>query len=464
MSGDNGLRFRKRVVATMVVFFMLAGPLPAYAAAMKEKPALPVEIVADELYFSDRTGELFAKGNLVVSQGSTQLFADMMRGNEKQTELWVDGKVRYMEPLSDMNGKKMYYNYGSRFGSIANIQGKCGDDFISGDKVDFQQGKYTVYGAATTGCPAKGVPDYRVTARKVVIWPNDKMVAYDAKVWLKNTVIYSTPRYKRSLKKNEEDDEFPRFGYQDTDGFWISQRFSYALSDNVSAYADIAYYTKLGFRPTFGVIDQEKNYTMKITTGRFRDDNSNWIRKEPEFRFDLYPQPIGKLPMKYTMGVVVGQWIDDIKSSWHQDYNLYVRHDPIYFDKDKSWQLDLGTGFQHIRESYDASQQNVFRYNAQLTKKLSPTLTVWTGYNYLDNNNTSFTYGRADVAREGIAGISWKVNKRTTISYYTSYDFANSRVYENYYRIKQNFHCWETDITYRSVKKELIWTVNIARW
>ena len=108
MIGDNGLRFRKRVVETMVVFLMLTGPLPAYAAAMKDKPALPVEIVADELYFSDRTGELFAKGNLVVSQGSTQLFADMMRGNEKQTELWVDGKVRYMEPLSDMNGKKMY--------------------------------------------------------------------------------------------------------------------------------------------------------------------------------------------------------------------------------------------------------------------------------------------------------------------------------------------------------------------
>ena len=445
---------------------VLTGPMTLQAAPKKKDslPPQPISITADELYFSDKTGEMFAQGNVVVTQGKSQIFADIMRGNEQQTELWVDGKSRFVEPLSDVTGMKIRYNYGAKFGAMMDIKGKCGDDFISGDRVDIQPGKYTVYGATTTGCPAKGTPDYRITARKIEIWPNEKFIAHDAKVWIKNTVIYATPRYKKSLKKQDEEDEFPRFGYQDSDGFWISQRFSYALNDNVAAYADIAYYTKYGFRPTFGIVDQEENYTMRLTTGRFRDDNSNWIRKEPEFRFDLYPQTVGRLPLKYTMGVVIGQWTDDVKTSWHQDYHMYLQHDPIFLDGNKSWRLDLGTGFQHVRESVDASYQNVFRYNARLLKKLSPALTAWTAYNYMSNNNTSFSYGKTDVAREGILGLSWKINNRTTISYYTSYDFANSQTYDNYYSLKQNFHCWETTLTYRSIKKELIWLVNIARW
>lgn len=460
------MKVAKRVAGFVIGVLFLTWTLPTQAGPKKKDslPPQPIAITADELYFSDKTGEMFAKGNVVITQGKNRINADFLRGNEHQAELWGDGPARFREPLSDVTGMNFRYNYSDKHGVMQAIRGKCGDDYISADKVSFQQGQYTVYGAATTGCPTKGTPDYRVTARKMVIWPNDKVIAYDAKLWIKDTVIFSTPRYKRSLKRRDDDDEFPRFGYQDPDGFWISQRLSYALSNSMSAYTDLTYYPKLGFRPTFGLVDQEDDYTMRLTTGRFRDDNNNWIRKEPEFRFDLFAQPLGKLPLKYTFGAIIGQWTDDVKTSWHQEYNLYLRHDPIHLDTAKTWQLNLGAGFQHIRESVDSTSQNVFRYNARLSKKLSPSLTTWTAYNFTGNNNTAFAYGKTDVAREGILGLAWRINNRTTLSYYTSYDFANSRVYDNYYVLRQNFHCWEAEFTYRSVKKELLITFNIVRW
>lgn len=449
----------------LCILLLLTGSLSTQAAQKDKlnKPPQPVEIVADEMYFSDATGELFAKGNVVITQDKSKIYADIMRGNDKQTEVWVDGKARLIEPRTDITGVKIHYNYGQQFGTIQQVKGKCGDDFVSGSKIHFENGKYTAYNATTTGCPAVK-PDYKVTARKVEIWPGDKMIAYDAQVWIKDTIIYSTPRYKRSLRKDDNEDEFPHFGYYDTDGFWVSQRFSYALSDNVSAFADLAYYTRSGFRPTFGVTDQEKNYAMRLIAGRSHDDNNNWISKEPEFRFDLHRQYLGKLPVSYTLSAVIGQWKDDLKTSWHQDYNLYFRHDPIFLDRQKTWIVNLGTGFQNVRESYDGSNRNVFRYNAALTKKLSPSLTAWTAYNFTNNNNSAFAYNRVDVGQEGVLGLSWRVDNRTTVSYYTSYDMAKNRTYENYYRVKHSFHCWETDIIYRAVKKELIWTVAVARW
>ena len=439
-------------------------PLQAAPSKKAKKPPQPITITADELYFSDKTGEMFGKGNVVISQEKSKITADFVRGDHSQTEFWVDGPMRFTEPLTDLRGVKLRYNYGAKYGVIRDINGKCGDDFVSGQKASVENGKITVYQASATGCPAKTTPEYRVTARKVEIWPGDKMIAYDAKIWIKNTVIYSTPRYKRSLKKRDQEDEFPRFGYEDPDGYWISQRFSYAFNDRVTSFVDLKYYTKAGFRPNFGIIDQENDYLMQLVVGRYRDDNSNWITKEPEFRFELYPRPLGKLPLRYQAKVVYGQWTDPNKSSWHQSYSAYLSHNPIYFDKARTWTLNLGTGYEYVRESYDGSSQNVFRFNASIAKALSPRLVAYTAYNYTGNNNSTFAYNRADVAQEGIVGLSWQMHNRTRLSYYMSYDLANSRVYDHYYIIQQNFRCWDSTLTYRGIKKELTWTFTVAKW
>lgn len=461
------MKASKFIAGVLIVAVMSVGALPAEAASRKKtekKPPQPIEIVADEMYFSDNTGELFAQGNVVITQDKSKIYADVVRGNDKQTELWVDGKARLIEPKTDLVGIKIHYNYGLTFGSMQEIKGKCGNDLITGKRARIEKGKYTVYDATMTACPTKGTPDYRTTARKVVIWPEDKLIAYDAKLWIKNLVVYATPRYKRSLKKDEKDDEFPSFGYADKDGFYISQTFNYPASDDLSAYLNATYYTAAGFKPSFGFKQQLSGGRIEGIYGEFRDGNGNWIKKEPELVWNLDARKIGSLPINYYATATYGKWTDTVKSSWHQDYNLYFYRDPIYFDKEKSWALTMGTGIQHVRESYDNSYQNIYRYNVGISKKISPTFTTWIGYNFTNNNNSAFAYNKIEVAQEGVVGLSWKINNRTTLSYSTSYDLANSRAYENYYTVNHSFHCWEMNLTYRAVKQEFIWTVNIVRW
>ena len=456
-----------KFLAGLLLVTLLLTSAPVTEAAPKKKttkPPQPITVEADELYFSDKTGELFAKGNVVITQDLSKIYTELMRGNDKETEIWTDNVTRLQEPLSDVTGMKIRYNYGLKFGTMQDIKGKCGDDFITGKKIHFEDGKYTAYEASTTGCKTQGQPDYRVTARKVVIWPNDKMIAYDAKVWVKNMVIYATPRYKRSLKKTDNDNEFPSLGYQDPDGYWINQRLSYALTDNISAYTDLTYYTVAGFKPTFGLVDQEKNYTMRVVQGDFRDANSNWVRKSPEFRFDLYPQTVGKLPWSYTFSAVVGNWTDTVKTSWHQDYTLYFTRQPIYFDKKKTWTWTNGFGLEEVLESYNNTSQNMIRYNTAVSKAVNPWLAVWTGFNYTGNNNSAFTYNKPEVSSEWVNGIFVKLNPKIGFSYVNSFDLYYGRTYENYYTAYFNLHCWDTYVQYQEKKARWIWNVTVVRF
>ena len=114
----------KLLAGLLVLFLLLAGQTPVQAAKKKKpKPPQPIEIVADELYFSDKTGELYARGNVVITQDKSRITAEIMRGNDKQTEIWVDGKARMTEPMTDITGMKIEYNYGYQFGTMQDVTG-----------------------------------------------------------------------------------------------------------------------------------------------------------------------------------------------------------------------------------------------------------------------------------------------------------------------------------------------------
>ena len=473
----------KVLVGVLCIALLAPGTLPAQAAAKdkKKKPAQPIEIVADEMYFSDKTGELFAKGNVVITQDKSKIYADIMRGNDKQTEVWIDDKARLVEknPESntDVTGIKIRYNYGNQFGTMQDVKGKCGDDFIAGSKVHFEGGKITAYDASTTGCPAKRTPDYRVTARKVEIWPEDKMIASDAKVWIGNTVIYSTPRYVRSLKKDSRDTEYPSFGYRDPDGYWIKQHLNYALTENLTFSTDLIYYTNTGFKPTFDLVQSQKDYTVGLSYGDYSSSLSspnqmfggvnnsvNWVKKAPEFRFDWLAKPVGSLPWKYAFSALYGKWIDSAKESWHQDYTLYFTRNPIYFDKEKSWTWGNGFGVEQVRESFDGSVQNILRYNTSLSKRLSPKVIVWTAYNFTNNTQTAFTYNSVNVGQEWVNGIYVQLDRLTGFSYVNSYNLSNGQTYENYYTLYRNLHCWNTYIQYQEKAKRWVWDLTVLRF
>ena len=448
------------ILALMLLFTNYA-PVEA-AKKKKAKPPQPIEIVADEMYFSDKTGELFAKGNVVITQDKSKILADIIRGNDKETEVWVDGPARLIEPLTNVTGMKIRYNYGSQFGFMRDVKGKCGNDFISGKNVHFEEGKVTAYDASSTSCPAKGTPDHRITARKLVIWPGEKMIAYDAKIWIKNFVIYSTPRYSRSLKDDET--EFPSIGYEDPDGYFIKQRLNYALSDNITAYTDLTYYTRAGFKPDFGIADEEDDYRIRVITGHFKDSNNRRVRKEPEFEFHWKQKSIGKLPWNYYFTATYGKWKDDDKTSWHQDYILYFPRNPIHLDKKKTWTWFNGFGFEQIQDSYNGSNQNITRFNTMLHKRINSWLTAWVAYNYTSNNSSVFSYNHVDVTNELVRGIHIQLTPKTGLSFVNSYDTLHNRTYENYITLHQNLHCWNTSLEYRTEAKQWRWDLVVVRF
>ncbi len=449
------------IMALLIVFGAPSGQVRAATSQPAATSQVPITIEADDLTFSEETGDIVAKGQVVITNQGQRVEASQINGNTKLNEIWINDQANFSQPDAKLSGSHTVYNYKLKTGSMEDIKGKIGHKYVAGGQISMQPDQFVINNGSTTNCPAK-VPDYHISADKIEIWPDDHMVAYNAKFWIGDKVIFSLPKYRQSLKKGEDSMAFPRIGYDNDDGISIKQHIEYPFDNKLSAYVNLDYYSQAEFKPSVGLIQREKNYSLDLTQGHFRDNDSNWIKKEPELKFSYYPNQLGSLPVHYTFTAIYGKWIDDDKSSWHQDYSLYFTHDPIKLNG--STNLYLGAGLQHVRESYDNSTTTNLKYDATIDKKWSERFSTWAGYHYNQNNPELFEYDTDEINRELAAGFTYKIDRMNTIGISQSYDMDTDRLADVDYVWYRNLHCWEAKLTYRAKRDQIKFDVSTIKW
>lgn len=435
-------------------------------AVKKTAVAEPIVFEGDDISYDEATGNVYAKGNVKIKQKTAEVTSDEMKGNTQTADVWVDGKAHIVQterPMLDLNGYTTHYNYQKRQGTMDKMIGKADERYVQGEKIEFFPDEIIIYNGTMTKCPAKK-PDYHMSASKIEIWPNQKMIAHNAKFWVRDTVIYSTKRYETEIGDNAKDNAFPKIGYNSDDGVYLKQRFERQLNDDLAAFANIGYYSKHDFKNEYGLVWQQPQYYVVAEIGDFQDDDDNWVKKEPNFRFSYPTRKIGATPYNYRFDAEYGKWSDDYKTSWHQDYELYFSRDPIKLSN--SLKLYLGAGYEIIKESYDKSKINTLKYDATLYQTLSPKLSVWTGYHYTKNEVgvALFNYDAADVGKELASGISYRFDDKNTVVIAQSYDIENSRIADMDYTWYRDLHCWKASLTYREKRDEWKFKVDVAHW
>lgn len=461
------MRIKKIMCCASVIMLVSAISVTGQAADKQKdksndsnKDKAPIVIEADKLSFSDATGDLFAEGNVVLKKNTETILSDHMHGNTKQTEVWIDGKATLQQPGTEIIGTGTHYNYTSRIGSMQKVIGTVGKGYISGGNMEFSPVKLVAHDGTITGCPAI-VPDYHISAEKIEIWPGDKMIAYNAKFWLGNTVIFSLSKYQTSLIKNEGESAFPRIGFSSSNGFTISQYLEYPMADKLAIFGDLKYYSKHGFEPTFGLISRQTNYTLKLSQGKEQNGDNEWIKKEPEFMFKMEPKRFGHVIGDFT--ATSGKWTEGAITGTRQDYKMYFSHDPIKLGSKIT--LTVGTGLEKIYYGYNKSTNDIWSVNTTVTAKPNDRLDTWVGYSYHNQSGTSvYEYDKIDTDRELSSGFMYKVDKMNAVGVKMKYDVDLEKVKDVDYTWQRNLHCLEADITYRAKRDEWRFKVSTSKW
>lgn len=221
---------------------------------------LPTAFEGDDLTYDQNTGAFEAKGHVKITRLDNSRFtSDLVTGNTKTQDVVVNGKAHVIQmapaqPSLNLDGYKTNYNYGKKTGTMEDASGKVDHQYVTGKRFEFYPDEVVIYDGTATKCSAKK-PDYHLSADKIEIWPNKKMIMHHVKFWIGHVMLYRRNLYEVDLTpgaKNQAE-AYPRVGYDSDNGIWIRKNESYPLAKNVTFNPEILYTGHFGLRNSANV-------------------------------------------------------------------------------------------------------------------------------------------------------------------------------------------------------------------
>ena len=416
--------------------------------------AMPITLLGEHAVYDQVSGDFHAEGNVKVSQGGQDIYTTRVKGNMKTGDIWLLEGGTLVEEGAETNAEWAYYNFNSKTGELKKLSGKNGKDY-------FKAPHGTVYpdrmildeGGSTTRCPAVKNPScMEIKAKTFEIYPGEKMIARDVQVWVRGKHIYSRDVWENDLTDNNKERLMPHVGFKDSDkGAYINLSYERPLSDKTTAYADLNYYTKDGYKPLYGLRHNERNFVLTFENGWFEDDDA-WVKKQTDLRFDYKPHHFSdKLPLSYSFYAEHGLWKneDTGERSWHTEYGAFLNHDRIYLFNSPNTTLDMTIGKKWTHESKTGDTESTNVYYATLGQKLSDKWNTWVGWYKEDFTTRLFTYDQPDMQTELRNGLSYKMDDKNIFTIVNRYDLDRNTNYETDYRWTHRFCCWQVSLEYQ---------------
>ena len=419
---------------------------------------VPTAFEGEELTYDQNTGEFTAVGKVhIIQLDNHQFDSEMIRGNTIDQEIEIPEKSHMLQltdnmPRVTLDGYHTFYNYGTKSGTMENASGKVDHQYVSGKRFEFYPDHVIIYDGTTTKCSAK-VPDYHLSAEKITIWPNDRMILDNVKYWVKDKIIYTRDRVVQNLGPDAKGPDYPRMGYNSKSGVWLAQDFNYNLARNVNAKLHLFASSKQHVRPYADVTWENAHSTYILTYGYQEDNDNNWIKKEPSFIY-RYGDRIGNLPLSYGLEYEIGRWSNNGITSTHSKYTLGLAHDMIVFDP--SWYLFLGTSFSVTRESANDSTVRGWNVDTTLLKYFDDTWAAYLGYYYASSNkeNALFAYGLRSYDRKMETGLSYRMDDKNRFVVGFAFDLTSRRLRDIDYYWFHDIHCSQLVLRYRAKRRE----------
>jgi LPS-assembly protein len=185
-----------RTYCLLVPLFFILFPLSAFS----DDKMIPVIIDSDEITYLQQEGQVVARGNVVMKYKEVTLYCQEAYYNANTNIAEIKGDAKIEKDKTTLYGKDFIYDFNTYNAKAEEI--RISDPPIYGaSKTGSKLGKdeYILKNGYATTCDLEK-PHYRLTAKKVVVYPGEKVVARNMVFKVGNFPLAFFPYFSQSLK------------------------------------------------------------------------------------------------------------------------------------------------------------------------------------------------------------------------------------------------------------------------
>jgi len=460
------MKRKDKLLVPLFVFLCIL--ILAFPVLAQEKESNPITIDGDKISYDSESGEFSAYGNVKAQQQNMSLTADGLEGNMSTKDMHAFGNVFWQKDKDHFQGSEVFYNYNTQVGLLEKGQGTIDNYSIKTAWMEKGPSKATLLDSSFTGCTAERIKCYEIRAKKMVIYPGQKLVAYDASFYIRGKKIFTLKKYTTSLKKKKKQDEagVPKIGYNSTNGLYLSYNHYLTISNDErdSSFIDFHYYSKSGVHLKYQADRENTKDHWTLIAGKDFDKDKLELETLPEIAWTKKTEQIPHTSLYYNLGADIGYFVQDEKnaSAWRTMANVNISNAPISLSKRTT--LNLGTGYQKSWYG-DNNRLGVFNTSIGINQSLGQRgSTSMTYVHRKISGQTPFNFDSPGDANVLYNTFSYQVDRMWRVGISTEYNLDAKKFNDIDYTLVRNMHCFESSFTWREKRKEFRWSVDLVQF
>ncbi|MCK8827531.1 hypothetical protein MWH25_07220 [Natroniella acetigena] len=216
----------------LIILALVVAIQPSYAA---ENTPFTID-ATDYIIFDEQKGIIEAAGDVVIELKPDSIRADQIQIDLNAEIIRAKGNIVLKTEEREMTGEALEYDYRKEEGQVFDSEMEEGQLSFFGEVINIKEDELLLEETYLTSCN-KDKPHYRLTAEKITVYPEEKLVAEGTYLWINERRVMPLPRYKQSLKEGEEDKHTipqPQVGYSEADGLYVGIDYHHFINQDFS--------------------------------------------------------------------------------------------------------------------------------------------------------------------------------------------------------------------------------------
>ncbi len=166
---------------------------------LKMKPGQSIIVDGDSVEFFEEQGKIVAEGNVSITYGDIRLTCDRIEVDSKAQKALCEGNVRVEQPEGVLTGDNIWYDFKKREGQIISGEVKAYPWFGRADETaQVAENEYLLRNGYISTCELEE-PHYRIKAQEIRVFPNDKVIAKNAFMYIGKVPVLWFPYYYQPI-------------------------------------------------------------------------------------------------------------------------------------------------------------------------------------------------------------------------------------------------------------------------
>ncbi|MFH1037597.1 MAG: LptA/OstA family protein [PVC group bacterium] len=251
----------------------IPGPAPAFTPSATVPPGIvtpsprpvPTPLPAivcegDRVRYRDSGKTIVAEGNVRIGYKNMELTADRVTVYIDRKEAYAEGNVTLTQWNNVITTDKIRYDFVKEQGIMSPGSGYYAPWYGRSETVEAEgREKITFLEGKASTCD-EDEPHYRIEAKKLIIYPDDKLVGYNNVVYVGSVPVFWLPYYRKTLKDNCRGFFFYP-GFRNTWGFFFLSGYHWCVP---------------GLQTTFHLDYRYRRGLAYGLDGLFNIDSSGW--------------------------------------------------------------------------------------------------------------------------------------------------------------------------------------------